>query len=88
MRKGMNKIVFTYQGKKHTGYIVSSTNLEPHYHWFYFNDQELINEVDECIGFKIQNNVLTPTRSFRKHNQLVETVKDIVEQRVNVSNNN
>ncbi len=84
----MNQIVFTYDGKKHTGYIISSTNLQPHYHWFYFNDEELIKQVDDCIGFKLQNNELTPTRHFKNHDHLVETVKQIVQQRISSSNQN
>lgn len=81
----MNEIIFTYQGKMHTGYIVSSTHAEPHYHWFYFNDEELIKEIDDCIGFKIQNDELTPTRNFMKHSELVETVKKIVENKIGIT---
>jgi hypothetical protein len=78
----MGEIIFTYKGRQHSGYIVSSTNLKPHYHWFYFHDELLINTVDECIGFKESNNELKPTMPFSAPNDLVETIKNLIEQQL------
>lgn len=77
----MTQISFEYKGRKHSGHIISSTNIEPHYHWVYFNDTEmerLIN--DDCIGFKNTDNGLRPTKIYTTHTELVETVKAVVEQ--------
>ena len=75
----MGEIIFSYKGRQHSGYIVSSTNMEPHYHWFCFNSKEMSKLLnDDCIGFKIQNNQLLPTRPFTAHTELVETVRSIV----------
>lgn len=79
----MRDIVFEYNGKKLTGQIVSSTNIEPHYHWFYFNDQEITGMInDDCIGFKIKNEQLHPTRTYTTHLELVETIKRVIENNI------
>lgn len=80
----MSEIVFVYKGKQHTGQIISSTNAEPHYHWFYFKDEVLSKMInDDCIGFKKKGNQLHPTKIYTSHFDLVEKVKSIVEQSIN-----
>jgi hypothetical protein len=77
-------ITFEYKGKQRTGQIISSTNLEPHYHWVYFNDEEITRTIqDDCIGFKKKGDQLTPTRIFTAHTELIETVKRVVENHIN-----
>jgi len=82
MKKDM--VTFEYRGKQVTGQIISSTNFEPHYHWFYFNDTEITQKIeDDCIGFKNKGGRLTPTKSFAAHTDLVEVVKKVVESHIN-----
>jgi len=82
----MNEISFVYNGRMHSGQIISSTSLEPHYHWVYFKDKEiekLIN--DDCIGFKKTDNGLRPTKLYTTNTELVETIKSLVEQNISIS---
>lgn len=82
----MRDIQFQYKGQTVSGQIISSTQIEPHYYWFYFKDsniQDLIN--DDCIGFKKKADGLHPTRIHTAHHDLVNTVRDIVLQHVNQS---
>jgi hypothetical protein len=80
----MDKIVFEYNGKIHSGQLVSSTNIEPHYHWVYFSDESITRLInDDCIGFKMKGDALQPTRVISNHQELVDTVKKIIESRIN-----
>lgn len=80
----MEKIVFDYKGRQHSAQLISSTNIEPHYHWVYFNDEDIITSIkDDCIGFKKKGSQLQPTRIFANHSDLVETVKKTVEEHIN-----
>ena len=79
----MKQISFEYQGRHRSGQIISSTNIEPHYHWVYFNDQEMQAIFkDDCIGFKKTGNNLYPTRIYTSHSELVEKVKSLVEKNI------
>jgi hypothetical protein len=79
----MDKIVFEYKGKQHSGQLISSTNIEPHYHWVYFSDETITRMInDDCIGFKKKGDQLQPTKIIMQHHELVETVKKIVESRI------
>jgi hypothetical protein len=80
----MSEVVFEYKGRQHSGFIVSSTNVEPHYHWFYFNDEHIPGIIkDDCIGFKKKGNQLHPTKIYTSHTDLIEKVKSIVERTIN-----
>jgi hypothetical protein len=57
---GDEKVSFVYNGKRYTGQVVSSTRLEPHFHWFMFDDPEAIEQYGDSIAFKIENGVLIP----------------------------
>lgn len=83
-QNGMSEIVFEYKGRRHSGQLISSTNLEPHYYWVYFTD-EVIKRLlhDDCIGFKQRGNGLQPTKTFTVHHELVELIKKIVENQIN-----
>lgn len=79
----MRQIVFEYKGRQHRGQIISSTTIEPHYHWFYFDDEDIIGLIeDDCIGFQKKNDELHPTRIYTRHQELVETVKKVVENNI------
>jgi hypothetical protein len=79
----MNDVVFEYKGRQYKGQIVSSTNVDPHYHWFYFNDKDISKLInDDCIGFKKKGNQLQPTKIYTSHSELVETVKRVVEMNI------
>ena len=79
----MSDVVFEYKGRQHSGFIVSSTNIEPHYHWFYFNDEHISRIInDDCIGFKKEGNDLHPTKIYKSHTDLVETVQRIIERNI------
>ncbi|HEX6913895.1 MAG TPA: hypothetical protein VF145_01555 [Chitinophagaceae bacterium] len=79
----MTEISFEYNGRKHSGQVISSTHIEPHYHWFCFDDSELVKLLkDDCIGFKKTGDGLSPTRLFVQHQELVETVRQMIQQRI------
>jgi hypothetical protein len=79
----MKDIRFEYNGREHSGKIISSTNIEPHYHWFYFTDTEIKTIIkDDCIGFKKTDRGLRPTRIYTTHTELVEQVRSIVEKHI------
>jgi hypothetical protein len=80
----MNEIVFEYKGRKHYGHLVSSTNLEPHYHWIYFTDEEITRLIhDDCVGFKGTGKALQPTKTFTTYRDLIDTLKKAVEEHIN-----
>jgi hypothetical protein len=79
----MKEISFEYKGRQHSAQLISSTTLEPHYHWVYFNDKELemlIN--DDCIGFKRTDKGLHPTKIFTVHPELIEKIRSLVEKNI------
>jgi len=81
----MNEIVFEYRGMQLKGQIISSTGAEPHYHWVYFMDNEVVSLIhDDCIGFKKNkaSNQLQPTAIYTTHLELIETVKALVEKAI------
>ncbi len=79
----MTEIHFEYKGRQLSGHIISSTNIEPHYHWVYFNDTYMEAMIkDDCIGFKRTGNMLYPTKVYTSHLDLVEKVQKIVEQNI------
>lgn len=79
----MDQIVFEYQGRTLSAQLISSTQMEPHYHWVYFNDAQIASFLDDdCIGFKQKGNGLQPTRTYVVHRELVETVQRAVETHI------
>lgn len=79
----MKQISFEYKGRERSGQIISSTNIEPHYHWVYFNDTEMVSMIkDDCIGFKKIDDNLYPTKIYTSHTDLIEQVKSIVEKNI------
>ena len=49
---------FEFQGITYSGYIVSSTDIQPHFHWFMFNDPSVIEQYGDSIAFKVEANQL------------------------------
>lgn len=79
----MKEISFIYQGRARSGQIISSTSIEPHYHWVYFNDKEIEQVInDDCIGFKKTAKGLHPTRIYTTNTELIETIRSLVEKNI------
>lgn len=79
----MKEISFEYKGRQHSGQIISSTNFEPHYHWVYFNDTEVQKMIkDDCVGFKLTEHGLRPTKIYTTHTELVEKLRSLVEHHI------
>jgi hypothetical protein len=57
---GEEKVSFVYEGIRYTGHVVSSTRIEPHFHWFMFEDAEAIQQYGDSIAFKVENGALIP----------------------------
>lgn len=51
---------FEYKGRKYSGHIVSSTDIIPHFHWFVFDDREIIEKYGDSIAFKVVNGKILP----------------------------
>jgi hypothetical protein len=75
MRK---KLSFQYQGKSYTGYVIDSTDSEPHYYWLFFHDVELVKKFGDSIGFKMKNGQLVPTQRHDEDPAFVETIRELI----------
>lgn len=51
---------FHFEGNTYNGYVVSSTDILPHFHWFVFEDRKVIAKYGDSIAFKVVNDELTP----------------------------
>ena len=51
---------FDFEGRTYTGYVVSSTDIEPHFHWFVFDDRNVVAQYGDSIPFKIEEGKLLP----------------------------
>ncbi|MCE3282678.1 MAG: hypothetical protein K0Q66_1415 [Chitinophagaceae bacterium] len=72
------KASFTYNNKVYTGTIFSSTKVLPHYHWFYFDDEEIINMIGDSLGFKAVNGWLEPVTFYDSRAELIHAVHTAV----------
>jgi hypothetical protein len=78
----MHIVTFTYQDKEYQGYIASSTIKEPHFHWLFFTDQQLMEMIgDDCVAFQEKSGQLEHfNRIPLKHAELVNiALKHITE---------
>jgi hypothetical protein len=75
---------FEFEGRTRYGHIVSSTRLEPHFHWFMFEDADLVAVYGDSIAFKVQSGELIPLYHLTSPN-LVDAVKECVEQNIQLS---
>ncbi len=51
---------FHFEGNTYNGYVVSSTDILPHFHWFVFEDRNVIAKYGDSIAFKVENDQLIP----------------------------
>jgi hypothetical protein len=72
---------FEFEGRKRYGHIVSSTRLQPHFHWFMFEDADLVAVYGDSIAFKVQDQQLIPVYHLTSP-ILVDAVKRCVEQNI------
>lgn len=70
---------FVFRGQQYSGYIISSTDITPNFHWFFFNEEYLINTVADSIAFKLENGVLIPVLNYSTHYELVTVIREVVE---------
>ncbi len=76
----MQTIYFHYNGKRYSGYVVSSLEKQPYYFWFNLNDTELIEEIgDDTITFQFQEGKLAPTHLRAKTAALVHEVQQAIQ---------
>ena len=54
------KISFVYEGESYSGYVVSSTDILPHFHWFMFDDPKVIARYGDSIAYKVEEEKLVP----------------------------
>ncbi|HEX6915614.1 MAG TPA: hypothetical protein VF145_10260 [Chitinophagaceae bacterium] len=80
MVRSNNIVAFHYMGKTCSGYVMSSTDLEPHYHWFFFNEREYIERIGESIPFIVKDGELVPANHYSEHEGLVTVIKTVLEK--------
>jgi hypothetical protein len=73
-------VVFTYHGKTCSGHIMTSTDIEPHYYWFFFDSREFIEAIADSIAFTEDHGRLIPVHNYTRHMDLVRIVKKIIER--------
>lgn len=73
-------IAFTYNGKPCSGYIITSTDIEPHYYWFFFESKEFIEAIADCIAFTMNSGRLEPVHNYSRHMDLVRIVRKLIER--------
>lgn len=76
MRKPVS---FTYKGKSYSGYIITSTDCQPHYYWLFFKDLALIRKFGDSIGFKQKGNDLVPTQRHSDDLDFIESIKLLIQ---------
>ena len=72
------KVDFQYCGKTYSGYVVISTEMEPHYYWLFFNETEMVRKFGDGIGFKKKGDDLVPTQQYYREADFIENVKTII----------
>jgi hypothetical protein len=76
---------FEFKGTTITGYIISSTDIQPHFHWFFFDDVNLIATFGDSIAFKTVDGQLEPVNIIFKHKDFIEAVKDCVRKHIKLN---
>lgn len=71
------KIIFN--AKPCFGYIVASTDIHPHYYWFVFDDLSFIQLYGDAIAFKVEDDILVPTRLYCGDENFIEKIKESVD---------
>lgn len=72
-------IVFSYRGMNYSGHVISSTDLEPHFLWFIFDDQEIIDILTDSVAFREEDGQLTPVQIYSRNAELVRQVQQATE---------
>ena len=73
------KASFDYKGNTFSGYIISSTDLHPYFHWFLLDDVNLVEKFGDSIAFTEENGILEPVRVLPKHAEFIRCVQECVE---------
>ena len=73
-------IAFTYHGQTCSGYIITSTDIEPHYYWFFFDSKEFIQDIADSIAFTDEAGKLVPVHNYGPHVELVRIIKKLIER--------
>jgi hypothetical protein len=76
---------FDFKGMTVTGFIISSTDIQPHFHWFLFDDVNLIDTFGDSIAFKVDEGQLKPVSVIVKHQDFIEAVKRCVENHLKLN---
>lgn len=73
---------FIHDEVTYTGYIISSIDLEPHFHWFVFDDVEVISKYGDSIAFKQEDGKLIPVYHLTSP-MFVQAVLECVQKNIN-----
>lgn len=75
----MQSVGFNYNGKLYTGSLISNDSEAPEYYWCFFDNNDLISEVGECVSFVKNRENLQPTRTYsEKYHLLIDSIKDAI----------
>lgn len=75
----MQKERIVYKGKVYQGYVHASTEQQPHFYWFLFQDLELVRIYGDGITFRREDSELVCNRIYCGDDEFVAAVKHIVE---------
>ena len=67
----MEQVTFHFNNCLYRGTIFSSRDRRPFFYWCYFEDQEMIQSVGDCIGFIEKGGDLVTTEIFSNNVQMV-----------------
>lgn len=75
---------FSLDDHEYSGYVISSLNITPHYHWFVFENEELKQKFGDEVGFIFSNGKLRPVNPVlaEKHEKLFEEIRKIVHRHI------
>jgi hypothetical protein len=72
----MQSVGFSYNGKMYTGSLLSNPSEVPEFYWCFFDNNDLINEVGECVSFIKNKENLQTTRPYNeKYQILIDSIK-------------
>jgi hypothetical protein len=75
----MQSVGFSYNGKLYTGSLLSNQTEGPEYYWCFFDSNDLIREVGECVSFVKKKESLQTTRNYNeKYNRLIDSVREAI----------
>lgn len=78
----MDTLLFSFQGKKYSGHLISNTDQEDQYYWFVFDDDELIEKLGDAVAFHVKSGIALPVYTYSRFADLVMQLQTLVQEYV------